>query len=307
MTAVLLPVLLPVLLGVLIGLVLGGLGGGGAILTVPALVYVLDQSASAATTSSLVIVGFSAATGAVGHVRSGRVEWRLGAAFAAAGVPAAWAGSHLSHAVAASTLLLAFSGLMLFAAVAMVRQPRCADTAEGCATLQARLAARRARRHPRRHPRRHSQGAGAAAASEERPGDGGAVAVLEQPAATTRGASWPAVVVVGLLVGFLTGFFGVGGGFVIVPALVLVLGLPMQRAVGTSLVIVALNSATALASRAGIAQFDWGVIVPFALAAMAATMAGRRVADRLPNRQLRRGFAVLLVGVALYTALDALL
>ena len=102
--------------------------------------------------------------------------------------------------------------------------------------------------------------------------------------------------------GFLTGFFGVGGGFVIVPALVLVLGLPMQQAVGTSLLVVAANSATALASRAGVAHFDWAVIVPFTLAAMIATLLGKRVADRLPATRLKRGFAVLLVIVAVYTA-----
>jgi len=110
------------------------------------------------------------------------------------------------------------------------------------------------------------------------------------------------IVAVALGVGLLTGFFGVGGGFVVVPALVLVLRLPIQQAVGTSLMIVALNSATSLVSRAGTVNFDWAVIVPFTLAAMVATLAGKRVADRLPAAQLKRGFAILLILVAAYTA-----
>jgi uncharacterized membrane protein YfcA len=107
-------------------------------------------------------------------------------------------------------------------------------------------------------------------------------------------------------VGLLTGFFGVGGGFVIVPALVLVVQLPMRRAVGTSLLIVAANSATSLATRLGTAHFDWAVIVPFTLAAIAATLLGKRVADRLPHRQLTLGFAVLLGLVAVYTGAQSL-
>ena len=220
--------------------------------------------------------------------------------FAAAGVPAAWLGAHLTHRVGESVLLLAFSALMLAAAVAMVKQPSCADSPEGCADIRARF-------HAWVEDRRGSR----------RPSDAapGTVAVLV-PAGTTTTAPattavvstpWPAVVVVGVLVGFLTGFLGVGGGFVIVPALVLVLGLPMQRAVGTSLVVVAINSATALAARAGAAPFDWAVIVPFAVAAMAATVLGRRMADRLPGARLRTGFAALIVAVAGYTALTALL
>lgn len=292
-------IVLPVLLGIVIGLVLGGLGGGGAILTVPALVFLVGENAAEATTSSVVIVGLAAITGAVGHIRSGRVDWRLGAGFAAAGIPAAWLGSQLTHQVDEAVLLVGFSVLMALAAVAMVKQPTCADSPEGCADIRARFHAWVTDRRTDRSPTTAPRPAGT-------PGDG-AVAVLTPTSTAVVSTPWPAVAVVGVLVGFLTGFFGVGGGFVIVPALVLVLGLPMHRAVGTSLVVVALNSATALASRAGTAEFDWSVIVPFALAAMTATLLGRRLADRLPGARLRSGFAALLVAVAAYTALNALL
>ena len=241
------------LLGLLIGAVLGGLGGGGAILTVPALVFIVGQSAEEATTSSLVIVGLTAAVGVLSYLRARRVGWRLALTFGAVGLPATWWGSFLNHRVDGDALLLGFSVLMLLAAVAMI--------VDGSRAPQA--------------------------------------AVL--PVQST-GPSWPAIVIVALLVGLLTGFFGVGGGFVIVPALVLVLRIPMHSAVGTSLAIVALNSATSLLARAGTAHFDWQVIVPFTLAAMVATLAGKRVADRLPARRLQVGFAMLLILVAGYTA-----
>jgi uncharacterized membrane protein YfcA len=108
-----------------------------------------------------------------------------------------------------------------------------------------------------------------------------------------------------LSVGFLAGLFGVGGGFVIVPALVLVLGLPTSAAVGTSLLIIAINSATALGARVTTAHFDWEIIISFTLAAMAATVAGKRVADRLPDRTLNTAFAVLLLCVAAYTGIHS--
>ncbi|MGH8967896.1 MAG: TSUP family transporter, partial [Actinomycetes bacterium] len=113
------------------------------------------------------------------------------------------------------------------------------------------------------------------------------------------------VVLAGLAVGFLTGFFGVGGGFVIVPVLVLALGLPMPAAVGTSLAIMAINSAASLAARAGQAHFDWALIVPFTIAAMAGSLAGKAIADRLPNTTLNRAFALLLFAVAAYIAINS--
>ncbi|WP_299039668.1 sulfite exporter TauE/SafE family protein [uncultured Pseudokineococcus sp.] len=115
------------------------------------------------------------------------------------------------------------------------------------------------------------------------------------------------VVLAGLGVGFLTGFLGVGGGFVVVPALVLALGFTMPVAVGTSLLVVALNSGVALAARTGSAAvFDWAVIVPFTLGAVAASFAGSRVAARVSPTVLTRTFAVLLVAVAAWVLLDAL-
>jgi len=112
-------VLLAASLGLIIGLSLGALGGGGSILTVPALVYALGETAQSATTGSLVIVGITAAAAAVGHARAGRVRWRAGLAFGAAGVAASLVGTHLNARVQPEVLLVAFAVLMLIAAGAM--------------------------------------------------------------------------------------------------------------------------------------------------------------------------------------------
>jgi uncharacterized membrane protein YfcA len=114
------------------------------------------------------------------------------------------------------------------------------------------------------------------------------------------------VVGCGAAVGFLTGFLGVGGGFVVVPALVLVLRLPMTSAIGTSLVVLTINAVAALASRAGLAGLDWPVVLPFAVAAVLGTLAGKRISDRLPGHVLTRAFGVLLVLVGVFVAVENL-
>ena len=115
------------------------------------------------------------------------------------------------------------------------------------------------------------------------------------------------VATVGTVVGFITGFFGVGGGFVVVPGLVLALGFGMPEAVGTSLVVIALNSVVALAARGGVTALDWHVVIPFTAAAMAGSVVGGGLAARVPASALERSFAGLLVLVSVYTATKSIL
>jgi hypothetical protein len=115
-----------------------------------------------------------------------------------------------------------------------------------------------------------------------------------------------AIVLCGAAVGFLTGFLGVGGGFLVVPALVIALRMPMGLAIGTSLVVIVLNSVSAFASRLGDLHLDWQVVVPFTLAAVAGTLVGRRVADRLSGAVLTRAFAALLVAVGVFVGAQSL-
>jgi len=124
------------------------------------------------------------------------------------------------------------------------------------------------------------------------------------------GVNWrgclPKAVGTGVVVGFLTGLFGVGGGFLLVPSLVLLLGLPMTVAVGTSLVVVTLNAAAGFAAHTGAADIDYAVAAWFTGAAVVGSLLAARVATRLPVAGLRRGFGWLVLVVAAAVAVQAL-
>jgi len=287
--------------GLLIGLSLGALGGGGSILTVPVLVYLLHQSPHAATAGSLLIVGITAAAGMIAHHRAGRVRPAPGIVFGVLGVAGAYAGSRLSSNIQPDLLLSLFAGLMLVAAAAMLRRRR---TVAG-----QRVPA--AASPPMRRGAAVPDGLGVS------PAGGGAVtATLDRQVATVRtpprsrrrsGGTAAVrqglkIVVAATGVGLLTGFFGVGGGFVIVPALVLALGFEMPVAVGTSLLVIAINSAAALATRLGShTHLPWPMLGVFTLAALAGALAGSRLASRVDASRLTGAFTVLLVAVAVYS------
>jgi uncharacterized membrane protein YfcA len=247
--------LLAIACGMLIGLSLGALGGGGSILTVPALVYLLGQSPHQATTASLLVVGIAAVVGAIAHGRAGRVRLKAGAIFGGLGIAGSYAGSRASAAVPGDVLLAGFGVLMLAVAAVMI--------------------ARRSEQGPGRR------------GTARRTGPRHAIVV----AAAATG------------VGLITGFFGVGGGFVVVPALVLVLGFDMPTAAGTSLVVIAVNSAAALAVRAGHGSLalDWPLIGVFTGAAVTGVLAGGGLAGRISPQRLSAAFTVLIIIVAGYT------
>lgn len=262
-------------LGLLIGLAMGALGGGGSILTVPALVFVLGLSAQEATTASLVIVGVAAATASLSHARSHHTRWGAGSLLALLGLPASLLGTVLNRRVDPNVLLLCFALVMLLAAIGMLARTRTLSRG--------------------RTPVPSASG----------PSDTGVPA--EASAARSRPVYALRLGAAGLGIGFLTGFLGVGGGFVVVPVLVVLLGIPMPTAVGTSLLVISFNSAVALGARAGHGSFVWEVIAPFTLAAVAGSLAGKRVADRLNASTLTVSFAALLTAVAGYVAVRAVL
>lgn len=258
--------MLAAVLGLVVGLVVGGLGGGGGVLAVPALVYVLGQSAQDATTGSVVIVGITAVVGVLARVRGRSIDWRTGAVFGAVGVPAAVAGTWLNQRVAEPALLLAFAALTLIAAAALLLDAHATPVPE--------------------------------------PGGGGVVVGAPPVSAVGAGAR---IAVGGVAVGFLTGFLGVGGGFLVVPFLVIGLRIPMNRAIGTSLLIITMNSVAALGTRAGGAELDWSLLVPFTTAAILGSILGKRVGDRLSAVTLARVFAALLLLVGASVAVQSVL
>jgi uncharacterized membrane protein YfcA len=265
-------------LGLLIGAVIGGLGGGGGVLTVPVLVYLLGQTAQGATTSSLLIVGVTAAAGTLARVRSHLVDWRTGLAFGVVGVPAAYLGVLLNERVAQPVLLLSFAGLTLVAAAALL--------------LSSRPGAEPAPDTP-----------DVPYAADQRTGG-----LLTAPSTRTPGRLATATIVTacGLTVGFLTGFLGVGGGFLVVPTLVVALRMPMNLAVGTSLMIITLNAVSSLAPRLATTSVAWHVVIPFTIAAIVGSIIGKRVADRLSGTALARAFAVMLVAVGVFVAVESI-
>jgi uncharacterized membrane protein YfcA len=254
-------------LGLLIGISLGALGGGGSILAVPALVYAAGQSPKQATTTSLVLVAITALIGIIPHWRAGRVRLAAGSIFGLAGIGGSLLGSRWNRAADPDVLLLAFAGLMLVAAYGMIRRVRAPQAIV-----------------------HGPQSVGAAVAANVPPAmSHGLLTVLK-------------VATAGSVVGLLTGFFGVGGGFVIVPALVLALGFSMPDAVGTSLLVIAINAVIALTTRFHGGAIEWGTVIPFTVASVIGVAIGSRLASTRDARSLQRWFIVLLVMVAIYTA-----
>ncbi|MGZ4493687.1 MAG: sulfite exporter TauE/SafE family protein [Nocardioides sp.] len=260
--------------GLLIGLSLGALGGGGSVLAVPVLVYALGQSAAQATTGSLVVVGVTSVVGAFTAYRAGNVLLGRGIAFGVVAIGGAAVGAKASSLVPEPVLLAAFAALLLVVAGVMTAR---------------QLRSRRSGQSPRRH------------------------ALVDDPIITfspTFACQCPRalkVLVTATAVGLLTGFLGVGGGFLVVPALVLALGLPMEFAAGTSLVVITITSAAALAVRAGTGTHpDWGLVALLTGAAVVGGYLGARLAARADTSRLQTAFTVLLVLVAGYTAWQAI-
>lgn len=240
--------LLAVGLGALIGLALGLLGGGGSILTVPALVYLLGQGTHSAVTTSLVIVGSNALLGAWMDGREGHMQLRTALLFGAVGTGAAYLGARLSQYLPGAILLVLFALLMIAIAVLMLRGQAPPRTTTPAAHL-----------------------------------------------------SWPRVLAGGMGVGFLTGFLGVGGGFLIVPALVLLLGMDMRDAVGSSLVVIAINSAAGLLGHLQDGALNWALAGLLLGGGAVGIAFGSRLGGRLPTTRLRQAFAsfVLVLGAVL--------
>ncbi|MFN2318033.1 MAG: sulfite exporter TauE/SafE family protein [Gemmatimonadales bacterium] len=230
----------------MIGLSLGLLGGGGSILTVPVLIYVLGYPVKTAIPMSLVVVGLTSLVGVAGHARAGMVHWRAALAFGPSAVVGAVGGAQLGLLVSARLQLTIFAVIMIVAAVSMW----------------------------------FGQGLWIR---------GGASTDAPPPRPLTM------VGLLGGIVGLLTGLIGIGGGFLYVPALVLLAGLEMKVAVATSLVLITLSAASGFARYAGAVELDWVAIVLFTALAFVGVLAGARLVRHLSQQALRRGFALFLL------------
>lgn len=229
---------------------LGLLGSGGSILTVPVLVYLLNQSPKVAIAGSLAIVGAIALIGAARYAHQGLVSWRHVLLFGLPGVFATYAGAWVSKFVPGAVQLVVFALIMALAAWGMLKSP-----------------------------------AKKSSAGEE-------TGHAEKP------LFW--LIMAGLGVGIITGFVGVGGGFLLVPALVFLGGLPMHRGIATSLAVIVINSASGFYKQFDVVtgaghSLDWRVIGVFILVGGIGSLVGNHVARRIPQHRLRQVFGVFLI------------
>ncbi|MEX3105533.1 MULTISPECIES: TSUP family transporter [unclassified Streptomyces] len=304
---------LALLAGAVVGLALGALGGGGSVLAVPALIYLLGFTPVAATTASLVIVAVTSAMALSAHARDGHVQWRTGLLFAAAGVVPAMLGGLLAARLPGRVLTLAFAAVATAAAVRMlgVRRRRARGLPEEAGRPRGHAVLRRLRGRPEKPPRAsnsvhpaRASGSGDSA-RDPAPAYPAHASDSVHPARAATPVHPARASAAGAGLGVVTGVLGVGGGFLAVPALVGVLGLRMRAAVGTSLLVITVNSVAALALRAGTVQgLDWSRIAPFAGAALLGAWDGRRLAARFSGPGLQRAFGWVLLGVAGLMLLD---
>lgn len=237
--------------GSAVGFTLALVGGGGSILAVPLLLYVVGvHDPHMAIGTGALAVAANALIGLTGHARRRNVKWRCAASFAAAGVLGAWFGAMLGKAMDGQQLLALFSMLMLFVAALMF----------------------------------HSRG---------REGD---------PAVVLNRGNAPKLLASGTATGLLSGFFGVGGGFLVVPGLIASTGMPILFAVGSSLVAVTALGLTTALSYATSGLVNWPVAGVFIGGGIIGSLLGTRMARHLANRKgmLNLVLAGLIVIVALY-------
>ena len=245
----------------LIGLSLGLIGGGGSILTVPVLVYLLGVDPVLATAYSLFIVGFTSAVGTYPKYKEGLVDLKTAFIFGAPSIASVyltrkvivpqipsiiWQGGDwvLTKSV---LLMVLFAILMVAASVSMIRDTKTKATAsEGPLTF-----------------------------------------------------NYPLIVVEGAVVGLLTGLVGAGGGFLIIPALVVLTKLPMKKAVGTSLLIIAAKSLIGFTGDLSQQRMDWTLLLTVTTMAVLGIFAGNSLNKKIDGNKLKKGFGwfVLVMGI----------
>lgn len=250
----------------LIGVSLGLLGGGGSILTVPVLVYLLQVNPVLATAYSLFVVGTTALAGAVSYMKKGLVHYKTALVFATPSFIAVFlTRMYLIPAIPQtlistaeftltkdSALMLFFALIMLIAAFSMIRSNKRKEAGE----------------------------------------------------AGKLRYNYPLIALEGAVVGVLTGVVGAGGGFLIIPALVLLVRLPMKMAVGTSLLIIAAKSLIGFLGDIGQQPIDWPFMLLFTVLSLLGIFIGSWLSTRVTNRRLKKGFGwfVLLMGIYVLVA-----
>ncbi|MGP1383989.1 MAG: sulfite exporter TauE/SafE family protein [Thainema sp.] len=259
-------------LAVCIGISLGLLGGGGSVLALPVLVYVMGVPTKSAIAMTLIIVGSVALVGTIPHWRKGRVRLKTALIFGSATMIGAFTGARIASLpiVSETFQMLLFAALMLVAAVFMIWKTARAEQSTVPNLSSSAV---------------HGSLNTAAALP----------AIYPKPVCRY---CWLWLLTEGLAVGVLTGLVGVGGGFAIVPALVLLAKVPMRDAIATSLLIIFLNSVAGLLGYLGHVSINWPLTVSFTLAAGIGMVVGIYLSQRISAKQLQKSFGYFLLAVA---------
>ena len=254
--------LLSIASGSLVGFTLGLVGGGGSILAVPLLVYVVGvPSPHIAIGTSAVAVAASAAANLAGHARANTVKWPCAIVFALAGIAGAAGGAQLGKMVDGGRLLTLFGVLMVIVGLAMSRPRKSGGNPDVALTRESML----------------------------------------------RLA--PLLIAVGFAVGLLSGFFGIGGGFLIVPGLIGATAMPLINAIGSSLVSVTAFGLTTAASYAWSGLVDWEIAGLFVVGGALGGLLGTRLAAHLAGYKhaLSMTFSGIVIAVGLYVVARSLI
>lgn len=233
--------------GIATGTLLGLLGGGGSIIAVPIMVYLLGMQTKAAIGTSLIIVGLASLLAAWSHFRNHSVLISTALIFAVSGAIGSFAGARLAQQISDVVQLSMFAVMMALVALLMLRN---------------------------RQPQ-------------------------NEMVADAKPNSLPMMLLTGLGVGLLTGLLGVGGGFIIVPALTMVLHLPLKKAIGTSLLAIGTNSIVAAMSYGSSLNLTWAIL-PFALGTLVAAPIAGRLAHYIPQEKLKVSFAISLLALSVW-------
>lgn len=257
-------ILLAAGIGIFIGLVVGALGAGGGILSIPVLVYLLSQSPHAAAAESLIIVGLTSFVALL--TRREQVRWREGLSFGFLTLLGAVAGARLNLLISSQILLYSFSLLLIVIAIVMLRRAQTMRRTER--TTQATKSSK------------------TAPATANRPAPRRPLYIVFFAATGT---------------GLLTGFFGIGGGVVVVPILIFSLGFPMPTATATSLLVMVITSALGLAGRLGTnLSLDIPLTLIFAAGSMLGGIFGGRITKSLRDSTLTYSFSALLFTISVF-------
>lgn len=250
--------LLALLSGGLVGLLLGATGGGGSLVAIPLLVYVVGISVQKASAMSLIVVGYSALFGAWQESRQKRVHVPAALVFSLTGMLGAWIGAHGHQLVPETLVLFLFGNLLLFISIWTFWQKhdgQVQDSPTGCAKIFSWKCAYKA-------------------------------------------------LAIGWGIGLLTGFFGVGGGFLIVPALMMLMEFPIRLAMGTSFLIIAFISIGGVVGHLNVAHLDLILTGLVLMGSLLGLVFGSQVARSIPSHRLRRGVAILIGVIGMLLVVD---